>query len=145
LTVAIVILAGLAFLIHGLVFGPRWWRNELPGLAYRPDDVPEWWPYGGALWRGMLRTPLVGWIAIPLGCAGAGLAQLDGVFAGVGGVLALVSVGLVCLMVPIVLFNRPKFLVIPWLRDQPGAIAEWRGAEVPPTPPLGGGLHKSAR
>ena len=92
---AIVILAGLAFLIHGLVFGPRWWRNELPGLAYRPDDVPEWWPYGGALWRGMLRTPLVGWIAIPLGCAGAGLVELDGVFAAVGEVLALVSVGLV--------------------------------------------------
>jgi hypothetical protein len=140
--VAVVIVAGLVFLIHGLVLGPRWWRNELSRLAYRPDDVAEWWPYGGALWRGMLRTPVVGWIAIPLGSFGAVLAEFDGVLAGIGGAAAIVACILVFSIVTIVLFNRPKLLVFPWLRDQPGAIAEWRGAEVPLPPPPGTGLRK---
>lgn len=30
-------------------------------------------------------------------------------------------------MAAIVLFNRPRTLVPPYLRDQPGAVAEWLG------------------
>jgi hypothetical protein len=46
------------------------------------------------------------------------------------------------MMLPVVLFNQPKFLVLPAHRRQPGAIAEWRGAEVPPSPPPGTGLPR---
>jgi len=36
--------------------------------------------------------------------------------------------GIVLLALPITFFNRPRFLVPPHQRDEPGAVAEWRRA-----------------
>jgi hypothetical protein len=42
---------------------------------------------------------------------------------------------LAVLAATITFFNRPRFLVPPHLRHQPGAIAEWLGEPVRPTEP----------
>jgi hypothetical protein len=129
----------VAFLLGGPFVVRRLWNNELR-RTFDPDVVPEAWILGDAMWRGWLRLAFLGYLVISL----FGLAGLLWVVGGeslelVGGYAAALGILLMVLIVPIVLFNRPKFLVVPWMRQQPGAIAEWRGAEVPPTPPPGTG------
>ena len=64
--------------------------------------------------------------------AGGGVADAIGKD-GAGYDIAM-SVGLVGLLgifvlaLPITFFNRPRFLVPPHQRDEPGALAEWRTA-----------------
>ena len=126
--------------VAGLVIGRRVWNNEWRWQAFHPDAVPAWWPYGDALWRGWLRLTVLGWLEVSLLGIGVVLIQADGgVVLTIGTVVSVIVFLLLCLAVPIVLFNRPRFLVMPWLRAQPGALAEWRGAEVPATPPPGSG------
>jgi hypothetical protein len=115
---------------------PKVWRNE---IGYSSDDPPARWRWGLASWRGYQRTtagvfPLI-W------CPGAllvvastisGPAWVQSLVA----VLALVPGAVFVIGLPAVwLFNRPKWLVAPHLRHQPGAIAEFFGAHVAPTPP----------
>ena len=78
------------------------------------------------LWRGVIRSFIVGPPCIALVFAGGAVAELTdaddlGMAIGAFGLLAVVA-----LHVPILLFNRPKALVPPPLRDQPGALREWR-------------------
>ena len=130
----------LGIFLVGLVIGPRIWRNEWRWQAFRPHEVPAWWMYGGALWRGWLRLTVVAWLEVSLLGISLPLTRLEsGPLRTAGLVAAFLAFAVLLLAVPIVLFNRPRFLVVPWLRHQPGAIAEWRGAQVPPTPPPGVG------
>jgi hypothetical protein len=130
----------LAMFVAGLVIGRRVWRNEWRWQAFHPDRVPDWWPYGDALWRGWLRLTVVGWIVVSLIGIGLPLIQAkEGPLMTIGTVLACLAFVFLLMAIPIVLWNRPRVLVIPWLRHQPGALAEWRGADVPPTPPPGTG------
>jgi hypothetical protein len=125
----------VAFLLGGPFVARRLWTNELR-RTFDPDVAPSGWIFGDALWRGWFRVAFLGYLVVSLfGLAGL-LWLVDGETVNlVGGYAAALAVLLMVFAVPIVLLNRPKFLVVPWLRDQPGAIAEWRGAEVPPTPP----------
>jgi hypothetical protein len=130
----------LAIFVTGLVIGRRVWRNEWRWQAFRPDRVPDWWPYGDALWRGWLRLTVVAWIEVSLFGVALPLLQAErGPLMTIGTVAAVLAFVFLLMAIPIVLYNRPRFLVLPWLRHQPGALAEWRGAEVPPTPPPGAG------
>lgn len=131
-------LLGVGSSLFGLFFVsrlPHIWRNELPS-AYDPDDVPGGWPYGGALWRGMIRLiSLTGPFALAIGVTivldsidrGPVVQALWLLGAGVGFVLG-------CLGLSVVFFNRPKWVVAPHFRPQPGAVQEWLGAAVPRTP-----------
>lgn len=119
-----------------LVQLPKAWRNE--GNALNPHRPFAAWPFGAPLWRGWLRAATVSaftsvllgiWVAIDsssLNSSAWGIAA--------GGLLGLVFAGFT-LGASITLFNRPKNLVVPHLRNQPGALAEWQGVEVPPAPP----------
>lgn len=126
-------MAALAFLgAFGLVWAtPRYWRGE----AYLPSQerAPAFWPLNLVLWKGAVRS-------MPISPAyGLLISVIFGIPAAIGyhepvttawrvyGIVALscFAVG-TTLMISIVLFNRPKGLVPPNMRSQPGAIREWR-------------------
>jgi hypothetical protein len=102
-------------------------RSELDG-----SSPPSWWPFSDALWRGVMRafpvqaacfTLLVG------GGIGADLAGKDSSGYDIGMSIGLIGLlGIFLLALPITFFNRPRFLVPPHQRDEPGALAEWRAA-----------------
>ncbi len=111
---------------------PRIWRHEAKHL----DNVPSWWPWGGALWRGYVRampTGVIGTIVLLAVFTALALVgeQPSGPFVRPYWVVvpSLVALGLAgAVMLGVVLFNRPKAVVPPHLRDQPGALGEWTGA-----------------
>jgi hypothetical protein len=121
---ALATLAEMALL--GTTFMPRYWRH--PAIPVRP----EWGGLflGDAIWRGFVRSLMAGviggWFLI---LAGVGILLADRkvidetvpVWLGLGFFL------FGFLGFSIVFFNRPKFLVPPSLRDQPGAVREWIG------------------
>jgi hypothetical protein len=117
----------------------RLWRTE--AVSRR---MPSWWPYGGALWRGFTRAMPAGalgfWILIAAIVVGAFVPADEtsfGLHAPVWYVVATVIlfVGALVLQATIVLFNQPKFLVPPYMRDEPGALFEWiHRSSGPPRP-----------
>lgn len=112
------------------------WRNE---HRFDSNSPPQGWPFGSALWRAYIRASPAGVLFLFWG----GLGMLaDALFAGlVAAILvplaALLAGALVVSAWSIALFNRPRFLAPPHLREQPGAVAEWSGAPVEPAPPPG--------
>jgi hypothetical protein len=83
------------------------------------------------LWRGYTRSLLVVWIGLPLMLA----AVVVGRFAPksstsplfwVAVVLTVAAAFAMLVLLPgVYLFARPKFLIPPLLRSQPGAVQEW--------------------
>lgn len=121
--------------LRGVWVLPRIWRNELGWASDRP---PAFWWLGITSWRGLVRASI---LAIPIflaiapgyaldkaNAAGSWAEILVGVSAAVGGVMLFV------LAPGVFLFNRPRWAVVPHLRHQQGAIAEWRGERSDPTP-----------
>ena len=105
------------------------WRGE---SEFDREHAVSWWPFSVALWRGAGRAlPVEG--ASVLILIGAGIVSdlvgsdsryYDAVMAiGLIGLLATILLAL-----PIMYYNRPKLLVPPIWRDDPGAVAEWRAA-----------------
>ena len=105
------------------------WRGE---SEFDRDNPAPFWPFSVALWRGGGRAlPVQG--ACTLVLIGAGITSdligtdsryYDAVMAtGLLGVL-----GTFFLAFPIMYYNRPKRLVPPAWREDPGAVAEWRAA-----------------
>ena len=124
---AILVFTGFA-VIYVLAIG-KVWRGTSHIDTERP---PSWWPFSVALWRGISRAfPVQGACVLVL-IAGGGVADAIGKD-GAGYDIAM-SAGLVGLLgifvfaLPIMFYNRPRFLVPPHQRDDPGAIAEWRTA-----------------
>ena len=121
-----------AFLLVLLVLAicrlPAYWRGNVSII----DRVRPWWPYGAALLRGWQRALAVGVGAFAFGVAAAVCGILNASYGSNAverliGVLAIVMVTLVLLMLVVMLFNRPKFMVPPRFRDQRGALSEWFG------------------
>jgi hypothetical protein len=110
-----------------LVLAKRLWHNQW-SVADRP---PNWWLWGPALFRGSIRaTPLA--VADTCALVLVGLATAlwsshrdDATYRLPIYLLAPIWLGLFVLMGCVVLFNRPRALVPPHLRQQPGAIHEW--------------------
>jgi hypothetical protein len=119
----------IVFVALLLPLGPptlrRLWRRP------RRHDPPRGWPWGAPLWRGYTRSLLVCWIAAPLMLT----AVVVGRFAPKDSTsplfwLAVVltvaaAFALLVLLPGVYLFARPKFLIPPLLRSQPGAVSEW--------------------
>ena len=102
---------------------PKVWRGESGLDGNRP---PEWWFLGPATWRGVARAYIA---TVPFALvvvAGAMLAELGGhEDAGMALAVAAIAAGAI-VHAGIVLFNRPRALVPPRLRGEPGALAERR-------------------
>jgi hypothetical protein len=124
---------GIAFAVATLGVwawtAPRHWRGEsrLTGA-----DPPLWFPFSEPVWRGVVRSYVVWAPAIALFVGGSVVAgfSTEGSAAYNAG-MAAASVGLFggsALHFAILFFNRPRFLVPPGLRDEPGALAAWRSA-----------------
>ena len=125
LTVAI-----FAVLVAGYLFAiGRVWQGR---SQQDPASPPAWWPFSLPLWRGVARAfPVQGGCVLLLigGGIAADLAGKESSGYDVWMTIGLVGLlGIVVLALPITFFNRPRFLVPPHHRDEPGAVAEWRRA-----------------
>ncbi|MEU2393258.1 hypothetical protein [Streptomyces sp. NPDC007369] len=130
----------LLFLGASPVMLRRHWRGA--GIASRPDlDWVSWslpWGVsaGPALRRGINRAvPVIhgGVWVLALGVGLRGTLPMLGVelsaAAGIGipaAAVALTAFGAVVLVPAVVLFNRPRLLVAPGLRREPGLLHQWR-------------------
>jgi hypothetical protein len=125
---SLIVAVTICFVAFGLsiAVGPRVWRNEW-AYAWNPDE-------GGPLWRGFVRITPLGGPLLGLG----GLASLllksgsDALYV-VGQVVGFAILVVIVLIVTVILFNRPRWVVAPHLRAQPGAIGELLGRTVPST------------
>ncbi len=121
-----------ALAVAGTYRLPRYWRGETSVIPL----MSRWWPFGGPLLRGWERSmPAAfasGWsllVAFVTGSLAAAGKRTDSQplhdLAYVG--IAAIGVFFLSLfvMATVVLFNRPKFIVPPHLRQQPGAVQEW--------------------
>jgi hypothetical protein len=125
LTIAfyLVLVGGYCFVVAKV------WRGE---SEFDGGDRPAFWPFSTALWRGAGRAiPILG--ASVLLLIGAGIASdligADSKYDDAAMSIGLLGLlGTVCLGFPVMYFNRPKLLVPPPWRDDPGAVEEWRSA-----------------
>lgn len=113
---------------------PAYWRGE--SRDFIDENTRGWWPFGEALRRGGLRSIHLG-VAI---CATGVLAVVSfeihdrvearwleaTTFATAWAFSILFLVSLV-IDASVLLFNRPRWLVPPRYRDEPGAIRMWHG------------------
>ena len=127
--VAFIFMAALS--VVALTQLPRIWHGELADL--HEAGSRDWWPLGEALRRGFLRgltVGIVGFTCLLIALAAAIAADaVAGTAAIVLGRTAqaffLLFVVLLLVDAGVTLFNRPKFVVPPYLRDEPGALAMW--------------------
>jgi hypothetical protein len=126
LTLLLLLMFGASLRMLGI------WRNsEMTERIFK--RMRSWWFWGDPLLRGWVRALAVGliggWLLVTSMIAAALLAT-ETVTSSVGfGILSLLVIGLFAslgMIATIMLFNRPRFAVPPHLRDQPGAVAEWR-------------------
>lgn len=110
-----------------VVTAPRHWRGE---SRLRGDDPPLWFPFGEPVWRGVVRSYVTWTPFVALFFGGGAVAALSREGADMYDVgMAICCLGLLlgaAVHFPIVFFNRPRFLVPPGLRNEPGALAAWR-------------------
>jgi hypothetical protein len=120
------LLGGLTLL--GGLFGLVTIARNPAGLSADLDHPPEWWPFDLPTWRALVRIAPVGaaegvvwgaWFIVE------GLPDSGAVDAVETALQALVLLALAALGA-VALFNRPRILVSPPLRDLPGLIEEWR-------------------
>ena len=127
------------FLLLVIMFGASWRMTKIWSDERMSDRIFQtmrsWWLWGDALLRGWIRALSVGliggWLLVASMIAAA-LVATETIESSLGfGVLALlvfllfVTLGMAA---SIMLFNRPASAVPPHLRDQPGAVGEWRSA-----------------
>jgi hypothetical protein len=117
IVLAVIVLLGTSFI-------PRYWSHP---VEYRPPR-PEWWFFGDAVWRGFLRSlpaAVIGAWFLILATFGIVLSNRKIIDESVPVWLGLGFFLFGVLAITIALFNWPKFLVPPSLRDEPGAVQEW--------------------
>ena len=113
----------------------RAWRNEHPWFD---TDCRVRWSGGYPSWRGWVRVQGVIAPTVFAGGAVIFVVQSTGVHGGAWEAARAIA-GLVLFVVlgagaGVWLFNRPKWLVAPHLRHQPGMVAELLGERCKPTP-----------
>jgi hypothetical protein len=123
----ILTLAFYALLVVGYFYAVgKVWRGE---SQFDGEKPPAFWPFSLPLWRGAGR-------ALPVQGA-ASLILIAGIVSDLVGsdskyydlVMAIGTLGLlgtIGVSFPIMYYNRPKALVPPIWRDDPGAVEEWR-------------------
>ena len=137
--------AGIAIGISGLVILPRIWngwfdRREVHSrgnVRTHGELAGSWWPFGPAGWRAATRAmvPIFGcvWALILAAAAGAADEHLKGVaWDAMRSILIALAVAFLAglaLTIIVMMFNWPKFVVPPYLRDEPGLLAARKGRQ----------------
>jgi hypothetical protein len=126
----VVTIAFFALLVFGYLYAVgKVWRGE---SEFDGDAPPAFWPFGKALWRGAGRAlPVLGaciLLVIGTGIASDLVGTDSGYYDAVMAIGLLGLLGLFLLAFPIMYLNRPKRLVPPPWREDPGAVEEWRAA-----------------
>ncbi len=105
------------------------WRRRSASDPYRSAD---WWPFDLLWWRALVRSGPAGTIEGPLVAAGYVVSGFDSSSAQqvVEVIIAVLAAIALLLTAAVALYNRPKFLVPPHLRELPGAVDELKGVEV---------------
>lgn len=107
------------------VVWPRMWRGQFQYAEF--DSVPSSWPFGRMGWHAFVRAWFVGTTLVPTTVLWAFF------FAWPSYILAwsaLASfVGWSLLVLAVMLFNRPSFVIPPHLRAEPGLVAEITGRQ----------------
>jgi hypothetical protein len=122
--------AGLIFVLLFMGFlyvaaGAKVWRGT---SAIQSEVAPDWWPFGQPVWRGVARSYVATGPFILVLFAGAAIAELSSAD-GLGmGISFLGLLGVPFVQLPIIFLNRPRSLVPPHQRDEPGALEERRRA-----------------
>jgi hypothetical protein len=113
---------------------PQWWRNE---RGLHTDTPSPTWIWGLALWHAAVRLfmPLGMSFAVAIPGTAITILVTHGPMKLVGDILLGIGAFIwIFVIPPVVLFNRPRFVLAPHHRALPGLLAEWRGAPVPPVP-----------
>ncbi|MGD9696371.1 MAG: hypothetical protein AB7V42_12020 [Thermoleophilia bacterium] len=124
-----------------LVRLPSFWRDRWgPGFD-QPDEPPEYWPFGVAGWHAYKRAyPFscvavtgLGVVMVPVALFPGDPATDDAATA--AGIPLLIWVVLITgFGLGLLLWNRPKWIVAPRHRAEPGALLEWRRRRRPRHP-----------
>lgn len=124
--IAGVIVATSLYALRGL------WSAWQGKSATDPYRAPDWWPFNLVWWRALVRSGPAGTIEGPLVAAGYLASGFDSSPAQqvVEVIVAVLAAIALLLTAAVALYNRPKLLVPPQLRKLPGAVDEWKGAEV---------------
>jgi hypothetical protein len=114
----------------GGLFGLAAIARRPAGLVADLDQPPEWWPFDLPSWRALVRIAPVGALEGVIWGAWFIVESLpdSGPVDAVEGVLQILQLIALAALLAIALFNRPRMLVSPPLRELPGAIEEWREA-----------------
>ncbi len=123
LTTAATIFAILFLLFLYVAAGRRVWHGE-SGL--QPGVEPEWWPLSAEAWHGVARSWLATGPFLILAFGGYLVHLLTGADGAAALVTAIGFFGVFAMMASITLFNRPRFLVPPHRRSEPGSRAAHR-------------------
>jgi hypothetical protein len=124
------VLGGLTLL--GGLFGLVTMLRNPAGLNADLHRPPDWWPFDLPSWRALVRIAPVGaaegvvwgaWFIVN------GLPDSRGVDTAET-VLQVLVVAATAALVSVALFNRPGTLVLPRMRELPGALEEWRSPKV---------------
>lgn len=113
--------------LAGLLVLPKVWRNEKQLFSVTPSPF---WPLGKATWRGYIRGYPISNLLIAVAVVLYFFVRHDGGnIVGVGSVVSFsLLLALFVMYLGIMFFNRPRWLVAPHLRSQPGAVKEWSTA-----------------
>jgi hypothetical protein len=119
--------------LAGGLFGLAAIARNPAGVAGDVDRPVDWWPFDLPSWRALVRIAPLG--ALEGAVWGAwfiadGLSDSTPVDI-VETALQVALIVVLAAMVAVALYNRPRTLVSPALRDLPGAVEEWSSRDAP--------------
>lgn len=106
----------------------EFWSEWRGARLSDPNNAPDWFPFDLIWWRALVRSGPAGTVEGPLVATGyvvSGLNSWSAQQAVEVLIAVLISVALL-LTVVVALYNHPKRLVAPYLRELPGALDELR-------------------
>jgi hypothetical protein len=129
LLVPVLILAPIC--LGALALLPKIWRAKAD--IQRPEATEKWWPFGEALRESFVRGMPVGILACTALTVSMALTLVEESTSGstsrtaaqAAWIAFLVFIALILVDLSVTLFNRPKIVVPPATRDEPGALALW--------------------
>ena len=120
-------------LLLGLTALPDVWRGQSPALK-----VPAYWLWGDPLYRGGIRAVpsiMIALLLVALGAAAVPFNQRGIVGDWFFFTLFIAAIVAVLMVLSVIMFNWPTFLVPPSMRGERGAIQESLHARRHPGPP----------